>query len=122
MLFRKLPLETALRESEIALFREIGENMEGAQPASRAWHEVKRHRSARGETMDCLQKEELAVLDAFFDQLGTSGAREQAALVERTLAELDALRQNGTKICAERVRLYTALGALTGAALAIMTF
>ena len=119
MLHRRLPLETALCESEDALLRLVGKAMPG-KTALEAWDAVRTRQMKRGGLLDSLAREDCAALRAFFAQLGESGAREQEALFARTAEELGALSAQADKSCAERTRLYTSLGALLGAALAIL--
>ena len=119
MLHRRLPLEAALCESEDALLRLVGEAMPG-KTALEAWDAVRIRQTKRGGLLDSLAREDCAALRAFFAQLGESGAREQEALFARTAEELGALSAQADKSCAERTRLYTSLGALLGAALAIL--
>ena len=119
MLHRMLPLETALGESGESILRLVGEAMPG-RTALEAWEAVREAQAGRGGALDCLLQEDLAALGAFFSQLGASGAREQEALFARAAAELGALHAQADRLYAERAKLYTSLGALLGAALAIL--
>jgi len=121
MLSQRLPLKDALSGCVWEEMREMGKEMEQADAVS-AWKNVCRKRVSRGEAMDCLEEEELKVLDGFFAGLGESGVRQQEALFENTKTELERILQAASKTCGEKTRLYTALGALAGAALVIMVF
>ena len=112
-------LYTSLCESEDARLRLVGEAMPG-KTALEAWDAVRIRQTKRGGLLDSLAREDCAALRAFFAQLGESGAREQEALFARTAEELGALSAQADKSCGERTRLYTSLGALLGAALAIL--
>ena len=120
MLLQRLPLGEAFLHSNWSVFSEMGKEM-GEDDALHAWGIVFGKRVC-GADIACIEEEELHALEAFFSQLGSSGVREQETLFEGTRTELEKIRQGAGKVCSEKMRLYTALGALTGAALVIMLF
>ncbi len=119
MLDRATPTRKALGRSACALFRELAAHMED-KDAAQAWREVRLQETCRGGRLDCLQREDLAVLEDFFGGLGLSGRSEQEALFDAAIRAMTALGDEARKGGAEKNRLYTTLGLLVGLILAIL--
>ena len=115
MLENLLPLDTALEKSQAFVFRETGRCMDG-RSARDAWHDVSCKGTARGGTLDSLTAEDCEVLDRFFMHLGGSSREEQRQVFDVAIRELGALENASRSAGDQKNRLYTALGALAGAA------
>lgn len=118
MLDRLLPLNTALEKSQSYLLKETGVLMKGCG-AREAWLQLKERETKRGCHLDSLSTEDLETLDAFFDGLGSAGRNEHKAIFDAAIKSLGRLEAGARKDGAERIRLYTTLGALGGVAVVI---
>lgn len=115
MLENLLPLETALERSQAFVFHETGSCMDG-RSARDAWHDVSCKGTARGGRLDSLTADDCEVLDRFFMNLGGSSREEQRQVFDIAISELGALENASRSSREQKNRLYTALGALAGAA------
>jgi stage III sporulation protein AB len=118
MLDRLLPLNAALEKSQSYLLRETGLLMNGCG-AREAWQALRERETRRGGRLDSLLTDDLDTLDAFFDGLGSAGRNEHKAIFDAAIKALMRLESVARKAGAERVRLYTTLGALAGVAAVI---
>lgn len=118
MLDRLLPVGAALEKSQSYLLRETGLLMKGCG-AGEAWRALRERETKRGGRLDSLSTEDLEALDAFFDGLGSAGRSEHKAIFDAAVKALGRLESAARRDGAERVRLYTTLGALAGVALVI---
>ena len=118
MLDRLLPLAAALEKSQAYILKEIGALMKGCS-AWDAWQALCLRERARGRQMDCLTEDDVDALNAFFDGLGGSGRSEHKAIFDSAIKTLGHLESAARKDGAEKVRLYTTLGALAGVAAVI---
>lgn len=114
------PVGILLRKSELGLFRDIGNCLWEGTGLLESWEQQKNRQTKRGKLLDCLTNEDLTVLDLFFKQLGGSGKDEQNNLYSVTIAELEDAQSQAKSVFADRAKLYTALGALTGLAICIL--
>jgi stage III sporulation protein AB len=112
------PISTALAKSKCALLRGVGDalNDEGL---SVAWQEYSSVARRKGGELDCMGDAEYDALTVFFESLGASGASEQRRIYDSAIETLARLESEARKDSAEKLRLYTTLGALSGAAAAI---
>lgn len=118
MLDRLLPLNAALEKSQSRLLRETGLLMRGCG-ARKAWESLRAREVRRGGQLDSLSSNDLETLDAFFDGLGSAGRSEHKAIFDAAIKALGRLESGARKDGAERIRLYTTLGALAGVAAVI---
>ena len=118
MLDRLVPLKNALAESASPVFRCVGEEMDRLDAAD-AWTLVRMRQTGRGGLIDSLTEEDLCALDALFAGLGVSGRAQQEALISNAIRTLGRLEAEARKNGAEKARLCTTLGLLSGIALAI---
>lgn len=118
MLDRLLPLPAALEKSQAYLLKEVGVLMKGCS-ARDAWQALSDREQKRGGCLDCIAAEDADVLDAFFDGLGSSGRSEHKAIFDSAIKALSRLEGVARKDGAEKVKLYTTLGALAGVAAVI---
>jgi stage III sporulation protein AB len=118
MLDRLLPLGAALEKSQSYLLKETGLLM-GNCGAREAWQALRSRETRRGGRLDSLTADDLETLDAFFDGLGSAGRSEHKAIFDAAIKALGRLEAGARKDGAERVRLYTTLGALAGVAILI---
>ena len=115
MLDSLMPLGAALEKSTGYIFRETGRRLAG-NSAAEAWQELKAGQQIRGGRLDCLAASDIYALDRFFDKLGASSREEQRQVFETAIKELGALESAARGEGERKNRLYTALGALAGAA------
>ena len=115
MLDELMPLEDALTRSETIILSQTGRYMNG-RSASDAWKDVQKKETIRGGKMDSLGKDDIAVMDRFFMRLGGSSRDEQRQLFDVAIRELGELENSARCDSMQKNRLYTALGALAGAA------
>lgn len=118
MLDRLLPLSAALEKSQSYLLKETGLLMVNCG-AREAWQALRVRETRRGGRLDSLATDDLETLDAFFDGLGSAGRNEHKAIFDAAIKALGRLEAGARKDGAERVRLYTTLGALAGVAILI---
>lgn len=118
MLDRLLPLAAALEKSQSYVLREVGALMKGCSAAD-AWQALRTREQKRNGRLDCLTAEDAEVLDTFFEALGASGRTEHKAIFDAAIKALGRLESAARKDGAEKVRLYTTLGALAGVAAVI---
>lgn len=115
MLEDLMPLEAALTRSEAFILAQTGLCMDG-RSASEAWHDVSCRETARGGGLDSLSHEDCEVMDRFFMRLGDSSRDEQKQVFDCAIRELGELESAARGDGMQKNRLYTALGALAGAA------
>ncbi len=118
MLDRLLPLNAALEKSQAYALRETGLLMRGCG-AREAWQKLREREMKRGGHLDSLQTDDFETLDAFFDALGSAGRSEHKAIFDAAIKSLGRLEDGVRKDSADRLRLYTTLGALAGVAVVI---
>ena len=114
---RRVRLAQALRESASAVLVQTGERLTdtGRSPED-VWEE---ERSAWGKN---LLPEDLEILDRVVFGLGKGEIIAQKEMLEDARAALEGRRQQACKRQEETGRLYPALGALTGLALAVLLY
>lgn len=115
MLDSLMPLGAALEKSTGYIFQETGRRLAG-NSAAEAWRELKAEQHIRGGRLDCLAESDIWALDRFFEMLGASSREEQRQVFETVIKELGALESAARGEGDKKNRLYTALGALAGAA------
>lgn len=115
MLDDLMPVDTALARSQSYVLKAIGESL-GSGSVFEAWQAVSRRETARGGKLDSLAAGDCEVLDRLFLRLGNTSADEQRLLFEGAIKEIGALESASRGDMAQKNRLYTALGALAGAA------
>ena len=115
MLDRLLPLSAAFEKSQSYLLKETGLLMTGCG-AREAWQALRERETKRGGRLDSLSTDDLEALGAFFDGAGSTGRSEHKAIFDAAIKSLGRLESGARKDGAERVRLYTTLGALAGVA------
>ena len=115
MLDELMPLQAALEKSQAFVFSETGRQMAG-RSAYDTWQELSRRETARGGRLDSLAADECEVLDGFFRILGSSAREEQRQIFDRAIRDIGALESASRTDGLQKNRLYTALGALAGAA------
>ena len=99
--------------------RRVGESVGAGKSAAEAWRALLPTLARRGASLDCLTREDISALTAFFDGLGAGTRAAQEALFQTTLRELGRLEAEASKNGAEKGRLYATLGLLCGLTLAI---
>ena len=115
MLDELVPLENALARSEAFILAQTGQFMAG-RSAYEAWHDVSMRETARGGMLDSLAADDCEAMDRFFVHLGRSSREEQRQVFESAIRELGVLESRARGDGMQKNRLYTALGALAGAA------
>lgn len=115
MLDSLMPLGAALEKSAGYIFQETGRLL-ADKSAAEAWRELKAAQHIRGGRLDCLAESDISTLDSFFEILGSSSREEQRHVFETVIKELGALESAARGEGEKKNRLYTALGALAGAA------
>jgi len=115
MLDDLMPVDTALARSQSYVMNAVGECLDGGS-AYDAWQIVSRRETARGGKLDCLTAGDCEVLDRFFLRLGNSSVDEQRLIFDSAIKEMGALESASRTDGVQKNRLYTALGALAGAA------
>lgn len=118
MLERHLPVGAALAQSRYAPFRQMGERL-GSAGVFAAWTDVSGPLTRHGGNMDCMTGEDLGALNRLFSSMGAGGKSEQEVLFQSALKELGRLEDAARHGGAERLRLYTTLGALCGLAVVV---
>lgn len=118
MLDELMPLDMALARSQAYVLREVGGSMNGGT-AYDAWQDVSRRETARGGKLDSLSADDCEVLDRFFRRLGDSSIEEQRQLFDAAIREIGSLESISRTESAQKNRLFTALGALAGAAVVV---
>lgn len=118
MLDRSLPLPLALGQVQEPLMQAMAGAVEGKTCAA-AWQETQARLCKKGAALDCLTGGDCLVMQNFFSTLGRGGREEQKRLFETALRELGRLEEEATLQGQRQNRLYTSLGALAGAAVAV---
>ena len=116
---RMLPLQTALTRSNAIPLRMVGEEMSDMDSVSEAWERVKARETRQGKALDSLNAEDTKTMDALFSELGRGAGSEQEQLILASIKQLGRLEDQARIQAMECGRLYTTLGLLIGAALAI---
>ena len=93
--------------------------MKGKSPRE-AWYEVSCRETARGGRLNSLAAADCEALDRFFMKLGNSSLDEQRMVFDSAIKELGGLEDAARSAGEQKNRLYTALGALAGAAAVVV--
>lgn len=118
MLDGLMPLRAAMEKTPGTVF--VGmRDMPGGGSAREAWAGLKRKEARRGGALDCMGADEREILDRLFESLGETGEEEQRRRFDSAIKELGALEDTLRGEGERRNRLYTTLGALAGAAVAV---
>jgi stage III sporulation protein AB len=121
MLDRLFPLASALEKSQAYVLSQTGAGMKGCG-AGEAWRALRAREMRRAGKLDCLTHADADALDAFFDGLGSAGRSEHKMIFDAAIRALGRLESAARSEGAEKLRLYTTLGALAGVAAVIGFF
>ena len=114
------PVQQGLRASGCDVLTAVADGMTPGVSAREAWARVLRTQRRRGGGIDALNPEDIAVLNALFEQLGESGRDQQDILLTGTCAALERQIAAARKRTDEADKLYVSLGALTGLMIALV--
>lgn len=120
MIGMRQPIQLALSGTSCDVLTALGEAMRPGMRASEAWAEFSKKERRRGGKLDALTREDMAILDALFDQLGESGWAQQELLLGNACSALERNLEQARQRNAETDRLYVSLGALTGLMIALI--
>ena len=118
MLDRSLPLPLAMGQVQDTLMQTMAGALKGGS-CSAAWQRTQAQLCKKGAALDCLTGGDCLVLQELFSALGRGGREEQKRLFETALRELGRLEEESVLQGRRQSRLYTSLGALAGAAVAV---
>lgn len=114
------PVGVLLRKSELFLFRELGNGLWEGESLNECWIKMRDSFTKRGQPLDCMMNEDVALLDSFFSGLGKSGREEQNNLFAVSIAQLEDTLRQARNHYADCAKLYTALGALVGVGICVI--
>lgn len=112
------PLNTALCRSNGYIMKSTGELM-ADMTVTEAWLEISAKQTVKGGRLDSLDREDIAVLDRFFYDIGRSSQEELRHIFDTTIRELGRLEAAARTGGDRKYRMYTSLGALTGLAVVV---
>ena len=114
------PLGILMRKSDSRLFRELGNDLWEGGGLAESWRGMREKQSRRGGLLDSLTKEDLLLLDGFFQNLGQSGREEQCSLFSTVIERMEEEQSAARRRYADASRVYTALGTLIGIAICVL--
>lgn len=114
------PLSVLLRKSDSRLFRDLGNGLWEGGGLRPCWEKLCQSGVRRGCMLDCLNQDDLLLLDDFFRNLGGSGREEQKELFSSVISQLEEAQRQAHSSFLDASRTYTALGALVGIAVCIL--
>lgn len=114
------PLSILLRKSDCLLFRDLGNSLWVGSSLQECWSLQKKQCMKKGGMLDSLTDSDSAILDALFERLGQNGRDEQNELFASVISQLEEAQLSAGRKQIEAMRLYTALGALSGIMIAIL--
>ena len=102
------------------VFGAFGAALEKGEPPAAAWAQAEEWALLRGGAFAALHPGDRAVLRAFMESLGAAGMEGEKRNAELALAQLERRREEADAAYGSRGRVCRAMGALCGAAVALL--